>query len=345
MALWLVRAGAHGEYEKRFLEENRIYLTWGSLSHDLTEFNELGQLRDYLDKEAYPDSTKGQIRNYLSQIWAFRSKIAVDDWIVLPSKLKPAIHVAEVRGGYAFDSHGEDLFRHYREVEWTAVDIPRTNFDQDLLYSFGAFMTICGVSRNDAEQRVRKMGKSNWKSSVLSAEDLKGGQESTGDSEELQDLAQVAQDQLAKLVITRFKGHGMARLVDAVLRAQGYITYLSPEGPDKGIDILAAPQPMGFGEPSVCVQVKSGDLPLDRPTLDQLIGVMQNVQASHGLLVSWGGFKSSVDREEAMQFFKVRLWDQDDLIQQILSYYGELDEEIRMRLPLKRIWIVTDSAE
>ena len=36
---------------------------------------------------------------------------------------------------------------------------------------------------------------------------------------------------------------------------------------------------MGFGEPRVCVQVKSGDSALDRPTLDQLIGVMQNVQA------------------------------------------------------------------
>ncbi len=345
MALWLVRAGAHGEYEKKFLEENRVYLTWNSLSHDLTEFNERRQLRDHLEKKVYPDSTKAQISNYLSQIWAFSKKIAVDDWIVLPSKLKPAIHVAVVKGVYTFDSSDEDPFCHYREVEWIAVDIPRTNFDQDLLYSFGAFMTVCGVSRNNAEKRVRKMGEANWKSSVLVQGDLKGEQGSIGDSEELQDLAQAAQDQLAKLVITRFKGHGMSRLVDAVLRAQGYITYLSPEGPDKGIDILAAPQPMGFGEPSVCVQVKSGDLPLDRPTLDQLIGVMQNVQASHGLLVSWGGFKSSVDREEAMQFFRVRLWDQDDLIQQILSHYGELDEEIRMKLPLKQIWVVTGSAE
>ncbi len=31
----------------------------------------------------------------------------------------------------------------------------------------------------------------------------------------------------------------MARLVDAVLRATGYTTYLSPEGPDKGVDLLA----------------------------------------------------------------------------------------------------------
>lgn len=147
------------------------------------------------------------------------------------------------------------------------------------------------------------------------------------------------------LIIARFQGHGMARLVDAVLRARGYTTYLSPEGPDKGIDILAAPEPMGFGEPHVCVQVKSGDSALDRPTLDQLIGVMQNVQASHGLLVSWGGFKSSVDKEEATQFFRVRLWDQGDLIDQVLAHHDKLDEDIRTELPLKRIWVVAEAAE
>ncbi len=32
MALWLVRAGSHGEYEQKFLEENRIYLTWHNLN-------------------------------------------------------------------------------------------------------------------------------------------------------------------------------------------------------------------------------------------------------------------------------------------------------------------------
>jgi len=35
--------------------------------------------------------------------------------------------------------------------------------------------------------------------------------------------------------------------VEAVLKAQGYTTYLSPEDPDKGIDILAAPSGLGFG--------------------------------------------------------------------------------------------------
>jgi len=64
---------------------------------------------------------------------------------------------------------------------------------------------------------------------------------------------------------------------------------------------------------------------------------MQNVQASIGLLVSWGGFKSSVDREKATQFFRVRLWDQGDRINQVLEHYDKLDEDIRAKLPLKRI--------
>ena len=345
MALWLVRAGRHGEYEKKFLEENRIYLTWNRLAHDLSALKNRGQLRTLLE-EVYPGSPKGRIANNLGQIWAFSQGIEVSNWIILPSKQKPAIHVAEVKGDYIFDPRGEDPFFHYRAVEWIAKDVPRTNFDQDLLYSFGAFMTVCQISRNDAEKRVREMAENEWKSSgAISASSGKTKEEGTDESDGLEDLAQAARDQIAKLIIARFQGHGMARLVDAVLRARGYTTYLSPEGPDKGIDILAAPEPMGFGEPRVCVQVKSGDSALDRSMLDQLIGVMQNVQASHGLLVSWGGFKSSVDKEEATQFFRVRLWDQGDLIDQVFMHYDRLDEEIWTELPLKRIWMIAETAE
>ena len=111
-----------------------------------------------------------------------------------------------------------------------------------------------------------------------------------------------------------------------ILKAQGYTTYVSPEGPDKGIDLLAAPGALGFGKPRICVQVKSQDTPVDRPTMDQLIGTMQNVQAEQGLLVSWGGYKSSVNREEASQFFRVRLWDRDDLIRQLLPNFDKLDD-------------------
>lgn len=56
--------------------------------------------------------------------------------------------------------------------------------------------------------------------------------------------------------------------------------------------------------------------------------------------MSRGGFQSSVDKEEAAQFFRVRLWDQGTLIDEILKSYDSLDPDLRAELPLKRMWTV-----
>ncbi|MGE4579276.1 MAG: restriction endonuclease [Desulfuromonadales bacterium] len=338
MALWLVRAGERGEYENKFLEENKIYLTWDHLNRDLRPLTSRDELRTVL-QEVYPGIGIGRLINNSGQIFAFSQRMSIGDWIVVPSKHRPVIHFAEITGAYSYESNAEDPFFHHRDIEWIAKDIPRSNFDQDLLYSFGAFMTICKIQRNDAESRIRSMAASGWtrSSSVLQPRIDTDNDEPR---ETAADLEQIARDQIARLITANFMGHRMANLVDAILQVQGYTTFVSPPGPDKGVDILAAAGNLGFGEPRICVQVKSGDSPVDRPTLDQLQGAMQNVQAQQGLLVSWGGFKNSVEREVVSKFFRIRLWDQDDLIDQILDNYDRLPPEIRTELPLKRIWTV-----
>jgi restriction system protein len=35
MNIWLFRAGKNGEYEEKFLTDNRVYLTWNDLNFDL----------------------------------------------------------------------------------------------------------------------------------------------------------------------------------------------------------------------------------------------------------------------------------------------------------------------
>lgn len=341
MALWLFRAGSRGEYEKKFLDENRVFITWGSLKYDLSKLHSRQELIQLLEK-TYPDAPYRRITNNASQIWPAVHDMKPGDWIVTPSKLKPAIHFAEITGEYEYHPKAEEPFHHSRTVKWFATDIPRSAFDQDLLYSFGAFMTICRIARNNAEARVRVMAKAGWKTTGIHPTKADGDQELI---EESVDLERLSRDQIAKLIDQKFKGHGLARLVEAILKAQGYTTYISPEGPDKGVDILAAPGPLGFGNPRICVQVKSSDSPVDSPTLNQLIGSMQNVQADQGLLVSWGGFKSSIDKEIPAQFFRVRLWDQDNLIAELLANYDKLDEDLRAEIPLKRIWTVTTTEE
>lgn len=31
MAVWLIRSGAHGENEQKFIDENKVYATWDDL--------------------------------------------------------------------------------------------------------------------------------------------------------------------------------------------------------------------------------------------------------------------------------------------------------------------------
>lgn len=338
MALWLFRAGRSGEYENKFLNDQKVYLTWDQLDVNLTSFTDRSELVSYLMND-YEAKKLGRARNWAGQIWPIAHEMNKGDWIILPSKIKSAIHIGKIIGDYEYDISRGNPYYHSRAVEWFATDIPRTNFDQDLLYSFGAFMTVCRISRNDAERRVKAMAANRWFTPNVNAY-TDPTQPAQDEEENLFDLEEYANDAIAKYIIQKFKGHGMARIVEAILKAKGFTTYISPEGPDKGVDILAAPGNLGFGEPKICVQVKTSDTPVDRPTLDQLIGTMHNFKASHGLLVSWSGFKSSVDKEIASQFFNVRLWDQKAIIHELLENYDALEADIKAEIPLKRAWIL-----
>jgi restriction system protein len=339
------RAGSRGEWEQDFLQDQRIYLQWTEIDKNLGKIAEKEELRDYL-RRTYPDEPEGAISSYLGQIWIFTKMMKPGDWVGLPSKIKRVIHFGEITGPYEFDGSREPRLRHFRSVKWFALDVPRSNFSQDILYSFGP-PTISGIK---AEERIRVMAKNGWKPEsgppqrlVIPGEEEEEEEESGDEAQPVIDLEDSARDKIAELIGRKFKGHHMAWLVEKVLQAQGYTTYRSPEGPDYGIDIMAAPGPLGFGQPRIVVQVKSSEMPIDRSAVDQLIGTMQNVQAEQGLFVSWGGFKSSVEKETARQFFRVRLWDQNALIDQILENYDKLDEDLRAELPLKRIWTVAQS--
>ncbi|MDR3353128.1 MAG: restriction endonuclease [Zoogloeaceae bacterium] len=242
-------------------------------------------------------------------------------------------------GDYRSETGGINPFYHWRAVKWVGEAIPRANFGKDLLYTFGAFMTICRVQRNNAEQRIVAMRASGWKPETLAAA-IKASTPANDEIAEDSDLEELAHDQIAQLIAFRFKGNHLTRLVEAILKAQGYTTYRSPEGTDGGADILAGTGTLGFGSPRLCVEVKSENTPIDRPTVDKLLGAVSKFGAEEGLFVSWSGFKGNVQKELAASFFRVRLWTQKELLEQLFANYDRLDEEMKAELPLKRVWMV-----
>lgn len=338
MAIWLIRAGAHGEYEQKFIQENRVYVTWDRLDVNLAKLAQRSDLTAAMN-DRYRDSKSKAIQNWVSQVWPFAHDIKPGDWLVLPLKSQPAIYIGEVTGDYQFDAQAANPFYHWRQVKWIGEAIPRAHFGQDLLYSFGAFLTICRIQRNNAEPRLAAMQANGWKAESLLAA-IQSGTSIADDAVGAANLAELAQDQIARLIDARFKGHDLTRLVEAILKAQGYTTYRSPEGADGGADILAGAGPLGFGSPRLCVEVKSEANPIDRPTVDKLLGAVAKFGADEGFFVSWSGFKSNVQKELAASFFRVRLWTQKELLEQLFAHYDRLDDDLKAELPLKRIWTV-----
>jgi len=332
MAVWLVRAGRRGEQEQIALDNDLVTIGWNELP-DLSGIENREAIAD-LYRETHPDDSPTLIANQVGQVWAFRHKIQKGDLAVLPLKTQSAIAIGKVSGPYSYRTDVGEIVRHTRSVKWLRSDLPRTTFDQDLLHSLGSLLTVCQIKRHNAEERIR---------AVLGGKGDPGGAEPEDqemnevDSDTL-DIEQAARDQLLEYIQRKYAGHRLADLVDAVLQAEGYLTRVSPPGPDGGVDILAGSGPMGFGEPKMCVQVKSSASPADVSILRGLQGILQNFRADQGLLVSWGGYKSSVVHEARQSFFSIRLWDSGDLLKAIFKNYDKFPDQLQAELPLKRIW-------
>lgn len=347
MSIWLIRAGSHGEYEQKFIQENRVYVTWEGLDVDLSKLSNRPALSEAMELR-YPNTKPKAIMNWVSQVWPFAHEIKKGDLVVLPLKTQPVVYIGEVTGDYRAETAGPDPFFHWRSVKWVGEAVPRTHFGQDLLYSFGAFLTICRIQRNNAEQRIAAMRANEWKpetmAGALGAANLPDAllpASDEGQTLSSTSLEELAHDQIAALIAARFKGHNLTRLVEGILKAQGYTTYRSPEGADGGADILAGSGPLGFSEPRLCVEVKSEATAMGREPVDKLLGAMTKFNATQGLFVAWGGFKGNVHKELASQFFRLRLWSQKELLEQLFEQYERLDDDLKAELPLKRVWMVT----
>jgi restriction system protein len=339
--VYLTRGGKLGEDEDAALD--------GDLA--IIGFRDIPSLESTNDYDAVfaiveahmPGAKPRAIGNRAGQLWAFAIAMQEGDLVVMPRKLTSQLAIGRVAGPYRYQKLRGD-FRHTRAVKWERPDVPRTAFEQDMLHSFGAFMTVCNISRNDAERRV---------AAVLAGQDDPGALVTLGghtkkpgaspptlEPEEVSDLAQLAHDQIVAHIQARFAGHALAGLVDAVLRTDGWVTKVSPPGADGGVDILAGRGSLGLDAPRLCVQVKSQNTAADVTVYRTLQGTMQTFKAEQGLLVCWGGFNKVVLSEAKQGHFTVRLWDSRELVEAIYRNYERLSAEIQAELPLKRVWML-----
>ena len=340
--LWLVRSGRRGERELDALEQGKTLIGW----------SEVGDLSNFLNKdrsdiverleEVYPDSPRSRIANYASQLHRFVNLIQKGDLVVMPRKLTDGIAIGEVTGDYNYIDDPDDLFTNSRSVKWYKESVPRDNFRQDLRYSLGAFMTVCEIKRNRAIDRVRAVLETGKDPGPLLHKQGLAPVQSVDDESDVEDyevdIEDLANQQIVSLIKSQFAGHALANLVAEILKTEGYTTKVSPPGPDGGVDILAAGGTLGLGEDRICVQVKSSDGEANRDVVLKLIGSVSQSGAQTGLLVSIGGVNKAARKDLDNDFFKLRLWQMNDLLKALFKNYADLPEYIRTKLALRQIW-------
>jgi restriction system protein len=334
MKAWLIRAGRDGQDEGMAIEQGIAVIGWEEMPDlsSVTTFEDMKRRHG----SVYPDLKPAVLSHGAGQLWAFAKRIETGDIAVLPLKSRRVVAVGRVAGPYEYRRG-----RHVRRVEWIRPDVPRTLFRQDLLYTLGAFMTVCEISRNQALRRLQAIldGGKDPGFGQPEAPGETAVPDIDGEARKVVDLEEQAQDQIHALITTRFKGHELALLVEAILKAQGYKTQRSPAGADGGVDILAGGGPMGLERPRLCVQVKSGGVQGDA-AVRELEGAMGRTGAEQGLFVSWDGFTKPALDQVRNHYFKLRLWDDSHLMAALLEAYDRLPGEVRAEIPLKRIWAV-----
>lgn len=133
-------------------------------------------------------------------------------------------------------------------------------------------------------------------------------------------------------------------LAAALLEAMGYhVAWVSPPGPDQGLDILAYRDPLGTEDPRIKVQVKQR--PDSKTSPDGIRSFMAILGGSDvGIYIATGGFTPEARREARNQETRrVTLIDLDRFVELWVEHYEQIDEANRGLLPLRPVWFIDPS--
>ena len=322
--IWGIHAGKAGEARELFLKEKRIAIGWDEMG-DLSRLKSDRESFKEAFGKTYSKAKEGAIPVKAGMLFRFVHVMKIEDLVVYPSKDDRMVNIGRINGTYEYAPHKSSHYCNQRAVIWIN-SFPRTKFSQGALYEIGSAMTLFQVK--------------NYADEFLAVLEGKTVPVSTSEDETvafvIEDIQQTTNDFIIKTLSQELKGHPFADFVAHLLEKIGYHTRISPPGPDRGIDIVAHKDVLGFEPPIIKVQVKSSDSSIGRPEVSQLFGSIG--EKEFGLFVALGGFTSQAIAFAASKT-NLRLIDGEDLIDLILNNYEKLDSRYKGILPLKQVYI------
>ncbi|HEX2086756.1 MAG TPA: restriction endonuclease [Solirubrobacteraceae bacterium] len=139
--------------------------------------------------------------------------------------------------------------------------------------------------------------------------------------------------------------YDLQELVAALLRGMGYhVSWVSPPGKDRGLDILAFRDPLGTEDPRIKVQVKREQSKTDVKGLRAFMSLLN--PGDVGVFVTLGGFTSDAESEARnSETRRLSLVDESELLDLWVRYYDRIPAEGRALLPLKPVYFLDETSD
>lgn len=318
---WMIRAGDFNELIEDFEKKGVVAVGWHQMGN-LKNIRTRDEMKD-IYRTAYPEYSDARVNVNSGQIFRFVNEINEGDYVLTYNKSNREYIIGKIASSYIYDKRLiSDGYPHVRKVKWDKR-ILRDDFSSTVKNSLGSALTIFTVTDHIAE-----------------IDSLLEGKKVSEDEQEplslLYDNVKSQADERISDIISNIDPYAFQNLVAAVLRAMGFKTTVSTPGPDRGVDIMAHPDPFGFETPRIKVQVKHRAGSSGGGEIRQLKGTIKKNEK--GLFVSTGGFSKEAFNEVRGEP-DVKLMDINDFINLMIEHYEKMEPEYQALVPLKKVFI------
>ena len=331
MATWLVKAGYQGMIADKFRDQKKIAIGWSILG-DFPVNGDWDTFRAEVKKRLPDDYSEQRVGSAAGQLWSFVHAMKQGDFVITPVKDTRQILVGKVTGEYKYDPNFDSDHPRTRSVIWFSP-VPWDSIPQDLRNSFTAWQTIVKPGR-DFSPVIAAAQSPNQATAILKTVE-ETEEKVRSETENLQGRAEKAVREKLK----QMSHEDFQRIVGGIFKAAGFTELYNSAGAgaDSGIDIILSKNSLGAGE-RIIVQVKHTIDQVGQPDFQKLLGTLKPNE--YGLMVGLSGFAST-----SLRFWRdnrdklLRPMDASDLIQMLQEHYEKLQDEDKVLLPLKRVFV------
>jgi restriction system protein len=150
MRAWKFRPGSDDKTVQAVLKTGRVRLDYEvpDLRPDMTRNDLINAIQTH-----NPDRSDKGVRARAGQLVAMFGNMTNGDLAIVPRDKGKAMMIGEITS----DQPSVSGTVVEVQVRWMDENIPLSRFDQDLRYSFMAIHKFCGVSRNNAPERLKRI--------------------------------------------------------------------------------------------------------------------------------------------------------------------------------------------